>query len=280
MGATLASGTWDAARQAFAGQFEQDTSGFIYRRSQRGEAIRVTAEERQKFINGFDRQLWRATIVMISSMVLIIGGMIVVGTLKGWDLPEGVIVAGIVAACIPYFAYYRWAWGAPSRALQGRTPIARERNRDEVRQLTFQRMTYGNLAAAAAGGLVFALIGSRQQDVFSGWGRLWLAGGAALILFVGVQAFRKWRFDQDNPDLKPLQAALSPTIGEPVHGAHAGESKRTLWRYAPLAVILLGLAFVAYTSTGKQLAKQPRLWPILMVGFGCWSLITVSRVFS
>jgi hypothetical protein len=42
--------SWDGVRQAFAEQFEQSGANFIYRRSQKGEAIRVSAEERSKFI--------------------------------------------------------------------------------------------------------------------------------------------------------------------------------------------------------------------------------------
>jgi tetratricopeptide (TPR) repeat protein len=280
----VAAGTWDAARQAFADQFEQDQSGFVYRRSQKGEAIRVSAEERQKFIDGFDRALSYGMFLMIAGVILIIGGMAVLSTLDGWDLPQGVIVTVMVATTIPYFAYYRWAWGAPSRALGGRTPIASERSRDEVRQLQFQRVTYGGLAAAAAGGLAIPLIGSSQQDVFSGWGRLWLAGGAALALFAGVQAFRKWRFEQDNPDLRPVQAASVPffakSFGEAAVEARAAKSKTSFWRYVPLALIVLGIAFIAYTAAGKRLAHEPLFWPALMVALGGWVLFTVAKGFT
>lgn len=276
-------GAWDAARQSFADQFEQDGRAFVYRRSQKGEAIRVTTEERQNFIDGFDRNLWRAMFVMVACMVLIIGGMIVVGALKGWDPPEGVIVAGIVAACIPYFVCYRWAWGAPSRALEGRTPIAGARSRDEVRWLTFQKMTYGNLAVAAAGGLVFPFIGSRQGSVFSGWGRLWLAAGAVLILLAGVQAFRKWRFEQDNPDRKPFQAASLPANAEPVEEAASqadvAVSKRVPWRYVPLALVLLGIGFIAYTAVGKRLSQIPLFWPAVIALVGGWALFSVVQGF-
>jgi tetratricopeptide (TPR) repeat protein len=282
VGAKLA-GTWDAARQSFADQFEQDTSGFVYRRSQKGEAIRVSVEERQKFIDAFNRNLSRSSLILSASLVLIVGGVVLCGIVTGWHVPDAAFVVAGVGAMIPYLAYYRWAWGAPSRALEGRTPIARERSRDEVRQLTFQRMTYGNLAAAAGGGLAVPLIASGRHDLLSGWGRLWLVFGAALILFAGVQAFRKWRFEQDNPALPPLQATSAPVIAGLAVQADdepdGADSKRSLWRYAPLALILLGIGFIAYTAAGKRLAQEPIFWPSLMALFGAWALFTVLQGF-
>jgi tetratricopeptide (TPR) repeat protein len=44
-------------------------------------------------------------------------------------------------------------------------------------------------------------------------------------------------------------------------------------------LVLIGVAFIAYTPTGKLLAKQPSFLPTLMIGFGCWSLFTVVRGF-
>lgn len=44
-------------------------------------------------------------------------------------------------------------------------------------------------------------------------------------------------------------------------------------------MIVAGFTFIAYTSAGKQLAKQPSFLPIVMVGFGCWSLFTVAQGF-
>jgi high-affinity Fe2+/Pb2+ permease len=79
-----------------------------------------------------------------------------------------------------------------------RTAIAGERSSEEVRRLRFQRMTYGQLAGAAVTALVIPFIGSARQDVFSGWSGLWLVLARALLLLVAVQAFRKWRFEQED----------------------------------------------------------------------------------
>lgn len=131
-------------------------------------------------------------------MTLALGGIIGFSLVRGTDLSQGAIVIGIGFAMIPYFAFYRWAWAAPARELEGRTPIAGERPSDEVRRIRFRRITYGQLASAAFGGVMIPFIGSSRQNVFLGWNRLWLVFGGALVLLAAVQAFRKWRFEQED----------------------------------------------------------------------------------
>lgn len=276
---TSAADSWGRIRQTFADQFDQDGASFIYRRSQKGEAIRVSAEERSKFIEEFDRNVGRAKWMIYLGITLVLGGIIGFSLLRGTDLSQGTIFIGIGLAMIPYVVFYRWAWAAPARELAGRTPIAGERPSDEVRRIRFQRMTYGQLAGAAFGGAVIPFIGSSRQDEFSGWNRLWLVFGGALVLFAGIQAFRKWRFEQDDSYNNVIRRSPSVGVTEPAEEPTAPFTSK-LWRYVPIAVILLGIAFIAYTSAGKQLAQQPSFWPILMIAFGCWSLITVVRAFS
>jgi tetratricopeptide (TPR) repeat protein len=270
---------WDAVRQSFVDQFEQNGTHFIYRRSQKGEAIRVSAEERSKFIEEFDRNVRRAKWIIYAGVTLVLGGTIGFSLLRGTDLSQAAILIGIGLLMVPYFAFYRWAWAAPARELGGRTPIAGERSSDEVRRLGFQRMTYGQLAGAALGGVMIPFIGNSREDVFSGWNRLWLVFGGGLVLLAAVQAFRKWRFEQE--DSYSNEILRSPTAGimEPAQEPTPPFTNK-LWRYVPFAVIMLGLAFIGYTSAGRQLARQPSFWPILMIGFGCWSLITVARGYT
>lgn len=275
---TSAVDSWGRVRQTFADQFEPDGANFIYRRSQKGEAIRVSAEERSKFIEEFNRNLGRTKWIIYLGMALVLGGIIGFSLIKRTELSQGAIFVGIGLA-IPYFAFYRWAWAAPTRDLGGRTPIAGERSTDEVRRIRFGRITYGQLASAAFGGAMVPLIGSARQDVFSGWNRLWLVFGAGLILFAAVQAFRKWRFEQEDsfrhvippsPQVEVTRAAQQP----------AAPVTSKVSRYVPLALGLIGVAFIGYTAAGRQLAERQGFWAILMIATGCWSLITVARGFS
>lgn len=272
-----AANSWDRVREMFAEQFEPHASNFVYRKSQKGQAISVSADDRSRFIYEFDRNLRRAQWILYCGLVLAFGGIIGFSLLKGSDLSQAAMFVGIGLATIPYFAYYRWAWGAPARELGNRTPIAGERSPDEVRRLRFQRMTYRQLAVAAFGGVIVPFIGSSGKDVLAGWNRLWLAFGGALVLFAAVQAFRKCRFEQEDSYLAVMPYSSNRNLTKPSQDAPA--IKDQLWRYVPLAVILLGLVFIGFTSEGKQLAKQPSFVPIVMIAVGSWSLITATSGF-
>jgi tetratricopeptide (TPR) repeat protein len=271
--------SWDRARQTFADQFEQGGTNLVYRRSQKGEAISVSAAERSKFIGDFDRSVRRAKWIIYIGLTLALGSVVLFSFLRGSDLSQAAVFAGIGLVMISYFAYYRWAWAAPARELAGRTPIARERSSEEVRRLRFQRLTYGQLASAGVGGLVIPLIGSSRQDVFSGWNRLWLIFGGGIVLAAAVQAFRKWRFDQEDSYRNVISRPSNRDITHRFEDSTPPAEKQ-LWRYLPFALILLGFAFIAYIPAGKQLAKQPSFWPMLMIGCGGWSLFTVVQGFT
>ena len=105
-----------------------------------------------------------------------------------------------------------------------------------------------------------------------------LLGAAALIALAAVQAFRRWRFEQEDLYRNVIPRADFRDLSEPSEGS-APPLKSQLWRYLPLALFLLGLAFIAYTTVGKELAKRPSFWPILMTGCGSWSLFTAARGF-
>jgi hypothetical protein len=271
--------SWGSVRQSFADQFEPDGANFIYRRSQKGEAIRVSAEEHRRFVDEFDRNVRSAKWIMYIGLTVLLGGIILFSALRGSDLSQLAILAGVGIVMIPYFVFFRWAWAAPARELGSRTPIAGERSREAVQRLKFQRITYGQLAIAALTGLAFPFLGSSRHDVLSGWNRLWLLCGGAILLLAAVQAFRKWRLEQED-SCRNVIPQSSSREGVEAADDTSSRSKGQLWRYVPLAVILLGLAFIAYTPAGKEIARRPSFWPILMVGFGAWALSTVIRGFT
>jgi tetratricopeptide (TPR) repeat protein len=271
--------SWSRVRESFADQFEQDGSNFIYRRSQKGEAFRVSPAEHDRFLDEFDRNLSRAKWIIYLGLTVVLGGIVLFSFRRSSDLSQGVLFLGVGLAMMPYLAYYRWAWAAPARELAGRIPIAGARASEEVRRLRFQRITYGQLAGAAFGGLMIPFIGSSRQNVFSGWNRLWLVFGGALILLAAVQAFRKWRFEQENTYRNVVAPSFRPNIIEPSDEPASLETKAQLWRYVPFALIVLAIAFIALTPMGKQLAQTPSFWPIVMIGCAGWSLFTVVQGF-
>ena len=91
-------GTWDRVRQTFADQFEQDGTNFVYRRSQKGVAINVTAQERGKFIDKFGRDLRRAKWLIYGGLTITLGVAVGFTLLMGSDLSQIVIFIGVVTS--------------------------------------------------------------------------------------------------------------------------------------------------------------------------------------
>ena len=265
----------DRVRQAFAEQFEPDHTGYVYRRSQKGEAIRVSTDERRRFIDEFDRRIRRARWIIYIGLTLAVGAPMLWSLQHDAELTQPAIFAGLGAAMICYFSYHYRAWTAPARELAGRTPIARERSPEEVRRLRFQRLTYRQLVGAAFAGLVIPFLGASPHDLFSGWNRLWLAFGAVITLVAAVQAFRKWRFKQDESYRKVIHPLSTSEIAS--DDDSGWPAKDRLWRYLPLALLLLGLALIGFTRAGKRLAQAPAFLPIVMIGVGTWAMFTVAQ---
>jgi Na+/melibiose symporter-like transporter len=188
---------FERVRQLFTDQFEPDGTGFLYRKSLKRAPIRVTGAERDGFIGTFNRRLRYAAWSMVPATILLI-------LLLALFVPDMDSAAGQVALWVgmglilaPFLLVYYWAWNSPSRELERRTPVGRERTRKEVRQVMLARMTYGQLGLVVVVGFVLVLQESSRNDVLHGWGMLWLVFGAAMVIGAGVQAFRKWRNERD-----------------------------------------------------------------------------------
>lgn len=274
---TSATDAWSSTRESFANQFEKCGRDYIYRKSQKGEAFRVSVLEHDRFLEQFNRNLRRAAWIMYVAIAVTLGAVVLVTLHADTDLTLPITVGSIALAMIPYVLYFRWAWAAPARELAGRAPVAGERSPDEVRRLRFQQITYGQLAVAAIGGLAIPFIGGARQDVFSGWNRLWLVFGGALVLVAAVRAFRKWRFEQEDSYRNVIPRSSNPDIAQPTDDSGSSRTRGQLWSYVPLAAFVLALAFIGLTPAGKQLARTPSFWPIVMIGVGGWSLFTVAR---
>jgi hypothetical protein len=187
---------WAESRQFFADQFEPDGDGYLYRRSQKGAPIHVSAEERQRFIDDYARRLRY-------SMWGIVGGLMVVIALSLWwtlstasELPDAAMYVAIGAVAVACVAYAMWIRGAPARELARRTPVGRERTPEEMRRVLLARTTYGHLAALALTAAIFPFTLRSQQHLLHGWSRLWLGFSAIVIMLAAVAAFRKWRMER------------------------------------------------------------------------------------
>jgi len=274
--ASSRSDSWTQARRSFADQFEPRGADFIYRRSQKGEAFKVSATERNRFVERFDQHLRRSGWIMGIGLAVVLGGGVAIAMYRNTGPSQLAIFAGIGLVMVPYLAYFRWAWAEPARELANRIPVAGKRSPEEVQRLRFQRITYGQLAGTASSGLVIPFVGSSYGDVFSGWNRLWLLFGGAIVLLAVVQALRKWRFEHEN-SLELATPSLSrPDILQPPDPVDWVRNIR-LVRYLPVAAIAIVLAFALLTPAGKRAAQLPVFWPTAMVCLSLWPLFTVIR---
>ena len=187
---------FDRLRQLFADQFSDDARGVVYRKSQKGAPFRVSEAERDEFITMFNKRIrYAAWSIFPVTLGLI---LLLVWLVPDADSPSAQIAmwVGIAAILLPFLAIYYWAWNAPSRELERRTPEGAALTKEEARALVFSQITYGQLALAALMGVGLVWKMSNQTDVFHGWGVVWLIFGGALIVLAGVKAARKWHFSR------------------------------------------------------------------------------------
>ena len=188
-------------RQVFADQFEPDGTGFLYRKSLRHAPIRVTEAERDSFIRTFTRRLRYAAWLILPGTILWI--LLLTLFVPDIDSVSGQIDmwvwmgAGVGLTLAPFLLAYRWAWNAPSRELERRTPVGPRRTRQEMRRVMFARLTYAQLGSVVGVAFLLVLQVSSKSDGLHGWGILLLVLAAALVIGAGIQAFRKWRSERD-----------------------------------------------------------------------------------
>jgi O-antigen/teichoic acid export membrane protein len=187
---------FDRIRQLFADQFEHDGREFLYRKNQKGPAIRVSEQERDTFVAAYNRRLKYAFWAIIPATIVLI-------LLLAWLFPDvdsaaGIIAiwVGLVAILLPFVVVHRLAWHAPSRELQRRTPESDALTKEEARKLAFSKITYGQLIFVALFGVGLIWKMSGEAGLFHGWGAVWSLFGGGLISLACVQAVRKWHHDR------------------------------------------------------------------------------------
>jgi len=186
----------DRVRKIFADQFTEENGRIVYRKNLKGEAIPVSAEERDRFVQNFNVALGRIFWGAILTTFALIAVGVTFSAMALEELNDLAMWAIILAPIAAFAPLWVRAWQAPARELAGRIPTASALEPDEFRRHALKRLTWGQLLAALlAPGLMLWQIG-RDHDLTAGWNRLWLVGAGALLALVGVQAYRKWRADR------------------------------------------------------------------------------------
>ena len=187
-------GHFDQLKQLFADQFTLDGRDYIYRKSMKGAAIRVTAQERDAFIADFARRIRYASWMLVGGTIGLIALLVFFDFDRGTAGADIALYGGFAMMMAIFWLGYLWAWNAPVRTLERRPEVGEALTGHEARRQAFERMTYGQLGLGLLAPFFILLQVSKDYDLFYKWNRLWLIGAGVFVLLVAVQAFRKWRY--------------------------------------------------------------------------------------
>jgi hypothetical protein len=181
-----------SAYKLFADQFEADVADFLYRKSSKGAAIRVSAAERDGFVVDYKRHYrWLFWGIFLAILVLVFGWSF--ATINADEsVNSGMMIVGVFLLMVPFMAGLMWIWGAPARTLQRRAAAAPALSADQARELHFAKISYGQLGLGLLLIPVLLLRAWKGPGSFDGWGVVWplLAGG--LLVLIVVQGMRKY----------------------------------------------------------------------------------------
>ena len=179
----------------FADQFEPDAQGFVYRKNMKGAPIQVSAAERDRYVNMFNRYIKYAAWGIVGGTIILIFSLAFYAIAAGINLPDAAIYFGLSTILVTFLAGYYWSWNLPARELRGRSSVGEARSRAEVRQLFLEKLTYGQIVAAAGAGVILLFKAHAGGNMLSGWNIPWTGLAVAFCILCAIEAFRKWRFE-------------------------------------------------------------------------------------
>jgi hypothetical protein len=189
-----------AILHAYDAQFGEENGHFVYRRSGKGEAYRITQEAYEDLRAAYIRQ-YRRTYLLFMALTLTALSAILAGMMM-LDVPSDslafyVILGATIAPLIALFVHMNHrATTAPARLFEREIPVAPALDREERRRRALGRISYGQLLLAPVVGLVLLFSLSDDVDIWSGAGRLaWLIP-AGFSLLAAVQAWRKFEVER------------------------------------------------------------------------------------
>jgi hypothetical protein len=181
-------------RQQFEDQFEREGDAFLYRRNLRYAPVRVTAGEREAFVEDFARAMRRLQWATIAGLILLTLGLAAFLTWQDREFSALPLYVGLgVIVVLNMLLWYR-AWKAPSRTLERRPTLGAPRSRAETGRLMLQRVSWGQLLMSflLAPFAAFRFL----EESASGWKWFWLTMAVFFVIIVPVQAWRKWRLER------------------------------------------------------------------------------------
>lgn len=187
-------GLFGDPQSLFAEQFERDGTGFLYRKSRRGAPVRVTAAERDAFIETFNRRYRFLSWGFGVALAVTLFAIIAISVANEAEVEESWIYAGCGILVGGYMLVWYRLWNAPAVALERRSHVGAPKSRSEVRSEMLAKIGWGQLAAIFVLMLVSA-IGNVPWDAEPMTAKSWifLAIGSFGLLSSLVLAIQKLR---------------------------------------------------------------------------------------
>ncbi len=163
---------FDRVRQMFAAQFEPDGNDFIYRKYSKGAPIRVSASERDRYIEVFSRGTKFRSWGIAGGTIFLILALTFYAMETNTDISRLAIFGGLGAMMAAYMASHYRAWNLPARELRDRSTIGEARSRAEMKRRLLAKLTYGEIASVAGTSVILLIQIDSKRDLFSGWNLL------------------------------------------------------------------------------------------------------------
>lgn len=180
--------------EQFLDQFEMDGGNWLYRYKEIGAAYRVTDAEKDTFVAGFDRRQKR----FMWAALAIYGGLFL-----------GLLLLYLPSTAPPFLGFWlyllaatsrfiadQFAFRVPMRALEHRAPVAPGLSKAERRRRALDGVPAAGLFGAAAMSAIILLLLALSGMLTSRFGLWMTAGCAGVLLWTGVQSYRKWQVAQ------------------------------------------------------------------------------------
>ncbi|HEX2591049.1 MAG TPA: hypothetical protein VHL34_06120 [Rhizomicrobium sp.] len=190
---------FENVRANFAAQFiPVGEDKYLYRLRGKGAPIRVSAEERKRFIVAFDRFLRLAWWALLGGTIAFLLALLVVQARMGFSdetynrvfwIYGGVMVVGFLAL------YWRVS-AAPSIELRNRPPEGGELTPGEFRQVSLKRMSFSGLILPVlfiSALLAYSII---NGEMLKEENRTYLVITVVSIGIVLFIIYRKWRIER------------------------------------------------------------------------------------
>jgi hypothetical protein len=182
----------------FNAQFTPDGDGYIFRRYQKGAAVRVSAAEYRDFVDHYARTTRRIYWGFVIGLSVMIPLVVVWQTLSDIDADSTAFAASIYVPLFALTGVFLWlstrTYNRPSRALERRVPIEGALSRDAFFRRYYSATSWqkllGPLVIPLAGGAVLL----SKNDILHGWNRLWFGLIAFYLFAAGRLIWRKWRY--------------------------------------------------------------------------------------